>query len=92
MKNFKITQSITDRQDASLRLYFKDVSKQPMISQEDEVRLTREIKKGNDKAVQELVNANLRFVISVAKQYQNKGLTLVDLIQEGNLGLIDYWP
>jgi len=89
MKSFKITQSITDRQDASLGLYFKDVSKQPMISPEEEIRLTKEIKKGNDKAVQELVNANLRFVISVAKQYQNKGLTLVDLIQEGNIGLIE---
>lgn len=89
MKSFKITQSITDRQDASLGLYFKDVSKQPMISQEEEIRLTKEIKKGNTKAIKKLVNANLRFVISVAKQYQNKGLTLVDLIQEGNIGLIE---
>lgn len=89
MKSFKITPSITDRQDASLGLYFKDVSKQPMISQEEEIRLTKEIKKGNNKAVKKLVNANLRFVISVAKQYQNKGLTLVDLIQEGNIGLIE---
>ena len=89
MKSFKITQSITDRQDASLGLYFKDVSKQSMISSEEETKLTQEIKKGNNAAVQKLVNANLRFVISVAKQYQNKGLTLVDLIQEGNIGLIE---
>ena len=87
MKSFKITQSITDRQDASLGLYFKDVSKQSMISSEEETKLTQEIKKGNNAAVQKLVNANLRFVISVAKQYQNKGLTLVDLIQEGKIGL-----
>ena len=89
MKSFKITQSITDRQDASLGLYFKDVSKQPMISPEEEIRLTKEIKKGNDKAVQKLAAANLRFVISVAKQYQGKGIPLVDLIQEGNLGLLE---
>lgn len=89
MKSFKITQSITDRQDASLGLYFKDVSKQPMIDAEEEIRLTKEIKKGNNEAVGKLVKANLRFVISVAKQYQNSGLALVDLIQEGNLGLVE---
>lgn len=89
MKSFKITPSITDRQDTSLGLYFKDVSKQPMISQEEEIRLTKEIKKGNTKAIKKLVNSNLRFVISVAKQYQGKGLSLVDLIQEGNCGLIE---
>lgn len=88
MKSFKITQSITDRQDASLGLYFKDVSKQPMISPDEEVQLTQRIKKGDSEAVKALVNANLRFVISVAKQYQNRGLPLVDLIQEGNYGLI----
>lgn len=92
MRNFKIAQSITDRQDASLGIYFRDVSKQPMISPEEEIELTREIKKGNNKAAEKLINANLRFVISVAKQYQGKGLPLVDLIQEGNCGLIDYWP
>lgn len=89
MKSFKIAQSITDRQDASLGLYFKDVSKQPMISPEEEINLTKEIKKGSDAAIKKLVEANLRFVISVAKQYQNKGLPLVDLIQEGNIGLIE---
>ena len=87
MKSFKITQSITDRQDASLGMYFKDVSKQPLIDINEEIALTRRIKEGDKAAVDELVKANLRFVISVAKQYQNKGLDLVDLIQEGNLGL-----
>lgn len=89
MKSFKITQSITDRQDASLGLYFKDVSKQPMIDAEEEIRLTRKIKEGNNEAINDLVKANLRFVISVAKQYQNSGLALVDLIQEGNIGLVE---
>lgn len=87
MKSFKITQSITERQDASLGLYFKDVSKQPMIDINEEIALTKRIKEGDQKAVEKLVNANLRFVISVAKQYQNKGLSLVDLVQEGNIGL-----
>lgn len=89
MKSFKITQSITDRQDASLGLYFKDVSKQPMITPEEEIELTKRIKEGDQRAATKLINANLRFVISVAKQYQNKGLNLVDLIQEGNIGLIE---
>lgn len=89
MKSLKITPSITDRQDASLGLYFKDVSKQPMISPEEEIELTKEIKKGNDAAAEKLIRANLRFVISVAKQYQGKGLPLIDLIQEGNCGLIE---
>lgn len=88
MKSFKITQSITDRQDASLGIYFKDVSKQSMLSPEEEIKLTRKIKEGNSEAINDLVKANLRFVISVAKQYQNSGLALVDLIQEGNIGLI----
>ena len=89
MRSFKISQSITDRQDASLNSYFKDVSRQPMISQEEEIELTKKIKEGNEAAVKKLVEANLRFVISVAKQYQNKGLPLVDLIQEGNIGIIE---
>lgn len=89
MRSFKISQSITDRQDASLNSYFKDVSRQPMISQEEEIELTKKIKEGDETAVKKLVEANLRFVISVAKQYQNKGLALVDLIQEGNLGLLE---
>lgn len=89
MKSFKITQSITDRQDASLGLYFKDVSKQPRITPEEEIALAKQVRAGDKTAIDKLVKANLRFVISVAKQYQNKGLTLVDLIQEGNIGLIE---
>lgn len=89
MKSLRITQSITDRQDASLGLYFKDVSKQPRISAEEEVALAQRIKEGDESAFDKLIRANLRFVISVAKQYQNKGLSLVDLVQEGNIGLIE---
>ena len=89
MKSFKITQSITERQDASLGMYFKDVSKQPLIDINEEIALTKKIKEGDKAAVDALVKANLRFVISVAKQYQNKGLDLVDLVQEGNIGLIE---
>nr|DAD59136.1 MAG TPA: DNA directed RNA polymerase subunit [Bacteriophage sp.] len=89
MKSFKITQSITDRKDASLGIYFKDVSKLSMITPEKEVELTKRIKLGDKTAANELVTANLRFVISVAKQYQNKGLDLVDLIQEGNIGMLE---
>lgn len=89
MKSFKITRSITDRKDASLGIYFKDVSKLSMITPEKEVELTKRIKLGDKAAANELVTANLRFVISVAKQYQNKGLDLVDLIQEGNIGMLE---
>jgi len=88
MKNLKISQSITDRKDASLGIYFKDVSKLSMITPEEEIELSRRIKEGDKKAEEKLVTANLRFVISVAKQYQNKGLDLVDLIQEGNFGML----
>ena len=88
MKSFKITQSITDRQDASLGLYFKDVSKLSLLSPEEEIELTRRVKEGDEKAIKKLIESNLRFVISVAKQYQGRGLSLVDLIQEGNCGLI----
>lgn len=89
MKSFKITQSITDRQDASLGMYMKDISKEPLISLEEEVELAQRIKQGDRLAADKLICANLRFVISVAKQYQNKGLPLVDLIQAGNEGLIE---
>lgn len=89
MRSFKITQSITDRQDASLGIYFKDVSKEPLIDINEEIALTKRIKEGDQSAIDKLVKANLRFVISVAKQYQNKGLDLVDLVQEGNMGLIE---
>lgn len=89
MKHFKIAQSITDRKDASLGIYFRDVSRIPRITLEKEIELTKRIKAGDNSAANELVIANLRFVISVAKQYQNKGLDLVDLIQEGSLGMIE---
>ena len=89
MKHFKIAQSITDRKDASLGIYFRDVSRIPRITPEKEIELTKRIKAGDNSATNELVIANLRFVISVAKQYQNKGLDLVDLIQEGSLGMIE---
>lgn len=87
MKSFKITQSITDRQDASLGMYMKDISKESLISLEEEIELAQRIKQGDRLAADKLVRANLRFVISIAKQYQNKGLSLVDLVQEGNIGL-----
>ena len=89
MKSFKINQAITDRQYASLSKYFKEVSKQPLLSIEEEVELARQIKEGSSEALNKLISSNLRFVISVAKQYQNKGLDLVDLIQEGNMGLME---
>lgn len=87
MKPITISQSITDRQDESLGLYFKDVSKQSMIDINEEIALTKRIKKGDREALDKLVRANLRFAISIAKQYQNNGLPLVDLIQEANIGL-----
>lgn len=89
MKSFKISQSITDRQDASLGMFFKEVSKIPMASIEEEIELSKRIKNGDLAAANRLVEANLRFVISVAKQYQNKGLPLVDLIQAGCEGAIE---
>ena len=88
MKGLRITQSITDRQDASLSIFFKEVSKLPMIDADEEIELSKRVKQGDERAANKLVEANLRFVISVAKQYQNKGLPLVDLIQEGCVGVI----
>ena len=88
MQAFKISKSITDRNVESIGLYFKDVSRNKVLSAEEESQLYSEIKKGNKKAIDKLITANLRFVISVAKKYQGNGLSLVDLIQEGNLGLI----
>lgn len=88
MQAFKISKSITDRNVESIGLYFKDVSRNKVLSAEEEAKLYSEIKKGNKKAIDKLITANLRFVISVAKKYQGNGLSLVDLIQEGNLGLI----
>lgn len=89
MRSFKITQSITDRQDASLGIFFKEVSKIPMIDINEEIELSRKARAGDITAANKLVEANLRFVISVAKQYQNKGLPLVDLIQAGVEGAIE---
>lgn len=88
MKSSVITPTITERKDASLKMYFRDISKLPLIDSEEEIELTKRIKQGDQKAMSKLVNANLRFVISIAKQYQNRGVDLVDLIQEGNCGLI----
>ncbi len=88
MRQLKITKSITNRDDASLDKYLQDIGKEELISVEEEVELARRIKQGDQEALNKLVRANLRFVVSVAKQYQNQGLSLPDLINEGNLGLI----
>jgi len=88
MRQLKITRSITNRESASLEKYLADISKEPMITADEEARLARLIKAGDQKALDKLTKANLRFVVSVAKQYQNQGLSLPDLINEGNLGLI----
>lgn len=87
MRQLKITQSITAR-DSSLNYYLREVSQERLINLDEEVRLAEKIKQGDKKALDKLVRANLRFVISVAKQYQSQGLSLPDLINEGNLGLI----
>ena len=88
MKSLKITEQITIRNEESLNKYLNDISKISLISLEREVELATQIKAGCKFALDELTNANLRFVVSVAKQYQNKGLSLPDLINEGNLGLL----
>lgn len=88
MRQLKITQSITNRESPSLERYLNDISKEPMISPQEEVTLAQRIRKKDHSALEKLVKANLRFVVSVAKQYQNQGLTLPDLINEGNVGLI----
>ena len=88
MRQLKITKSITNRETKSLEKYLQDISREGMITAEEEVELAKRIKQGDEKALEELVRANLRFVVSVSKQYQNQGLTLPDLINEGNLGLI----
>lgn len=88
MRQLKITQQITHRNENSVNLYLQEVNKYPMVSIEEEVELTMKIHKGDDEALQKLVEANLRFVISVAKQYQNQGLSFADLINEGNVGLV----
>jgi len=88
MRQLKISKSITNRETASLDKYLQDIGREELITAEEEVELARRIKSGDDRALEKLVKANLRFVVSVAKQYQNQGLSLPDLINEGNLGLI----
>ncbi len=88
MRQLKITNSITTRDSASLEIYLQEIGHEKLISTEEEEELARRIKKGDQKALESLTKANLRFVVSVAKQYQNQGLSLLDLINEGNMGLI----
>ena len=88
MRQLKITKSITNRDSESLEKYLSEIAKEEMITVEEEVQLAQRIKKGDQKALERLVKANLRFVVSVAKQYQHQGLSLPDLINEGNVGLI----
>ena len=88
MRQLKITKQVTNRETASLDKYLQEIGRVELITAEEEVRLAQQIKKGDPKALERLTKANLRFVVSVAKQYQNQGLTLGDLINEGNLGLI----
>src|ERR671919_958107 len=88
MRQLKITKSITNRESQSLEKYLQEIGKVELITPEEEVKLARLIKEGDQDALDRLTKANLRFVVSVAKQYQNQGLSLPDLINEGNLGLI----
>ncbi len=88
MRQLKITKSITNRETASLDKYLQDIGKEELITADEEVQLAQKVKQGDQLALEKLVKANLRFVVSVAKQYQNQGLSLPDLINEGNLGLI----
>ena len=88
MRQLKISKSITNRETASLDKYLQEIGRKDLISVDEEVELAQRIKQGDQKALDKLVSANLRFVVSVAKQYQNQGLSLSDLIDEGNLGLI----
>ena len=88
MKQLKISKSITNRDAGTLEKYLQDIAKERLVTPEEEVELAQRIKEGDQAALDRLVNANLRFVVSVAKQYQNQGLSLQDLITEGNMGLI----
>ena len=88
MRQLKITKSITNRESASLDKYLQEIGREDLITVEEEVELAQKIKKGDRASLEKLTRANLRFVVSVAKQYQNQGLSLPDLINEGNLGLI----
>jgi RNA polymerase primary sigma factor len=88
MRQLKIATQITNRDSQSVEKYLQDISKIPMIIPEEETTLAQKIRAGDERALEKLVKSNLRFVVSVAKQYQHQGLTLSDLINEGNLGLI----
>lgn len=88
MRQLKIVKQVTNRETASLDKYLQEIGKVDLITAEEEVELARRIKKGDQVALEKLTKANLRFVVSVSKQYQNQGLSLPDLINEGNLGLI----
>src|SRR6187200_2062957 len=88
MRQLKITKQVTNRETASLDKYLQEIGKVDLITADEEVELAQQIKAGDEQALEKLTKANLRFVVSVAKQYQNQGLTLPDLINEGNLGLI----
>lgn len=88
MRQLKIIKSITNRNTASLDKYLQEIGREELITAEEEVQLARRIKAGDEQALEKLTKANLRFVVSVAKQYQNQGLSLPDLINEGNVGLI----
>ena len=88
MRQLKISKSITSRNQGTLDKYLSDIAKEPLITAEEEVALAQRIKEGDKAALERLVNANLRFVVSVAKQYQNQGISLQDLINEGNIGLV----
>ena len=88
MRQLKITKSITNRESEALEKYLSEIGKEELVSAEEEVELAQRIRKGDKKALERLTKANLRFVVSVAKQYQNQGLSLPDLINEGNVGLI----
>ena len=88
MRQLKITKSITNRESEALEKYLSEIGKEELLSADEEVELAQRIRKGDKKALERLTKANLRFVVSVAKQYQNQGLSLPDLINEGNVGLI----
>lgn len=88
MRQLKISKSITSRNQGTLDKYLSDIAKEPLITAEEEVALAQRIREGDQAALERLVNANLRFVVSVAKQYQNQGIGLQDLINEGNIGLV----
>src|SRR5580658_2210864 len=88
MRQLKISQKVTNRETPGLDKYLHDISRVDMITPDEEVELAKKIQAGDDSALEKLTKANLRFVVSVAKQYQNRGLSLQDLINEGNLGLL----